>query len=96
MEPELVADLARRFRETFEDKYTDQQWKGAYGVEEMKDNINALYFMMHGEAIATYKLSEEQASGNFYCPPHFWNRDIESQPVPGSWYPWVERKVKAP
>uniref|UniRef100_A0A915K6R6 Uncharacterized protein n=1 Tax=Romanomermis culicivorax TaxID=13658 RepID=A0A915K6R6_ROMCU len=77
MEPELVADLARRFRETFEDKYTDQQWKGAYDIEEMTDNINALYFMMRGEAIATYKF------------------DIEPQPVPCGWYPWVERKVKA-
>uniref|UniRef100_A0A915L8C4 Uncharacterized protein n=1 Tax=Romanomermis culicivorax TaxID=13658 RepID=A0A915L8C4_ROMCU len=27
----------------------------------MTGNINALYFMMRGEAIATYKLSEEQA-----------------------------------
>uniref|UniRef100_A0A915IR15 Uncharacterized protein n=1 Tax=Romanomermis culicivorax TaxID=13658 RepID=A0A915IR15_ROMCU len=80
MEPELVADLARRFRETFEDKYTDQQWKGAYDVKEMTDNINALYFMMRGEAIATYKLLEEQAPGTFYCPPHFSNSDIEPQP----------------
>uniref|UniRef100_A0A915I1Z8 Uncharacterized protein n=1 Tax=Romanomermis culicivorax TaxID=13658 RepID=A0A915I1Z8_ROMCU len=61
MEPELVANLARRFGETFEDKYTDQQWKGAYDVEEITDNINPLYFMMRGEAIATYKLAEEQA-----------------------------------
>uniref|UniRef100_A0A915KXN0 Uncharacterized protein n=1 Tax=Romanomermis culicivorax TaxID=13658 RepID=A0A915KXN0_ROMCU len=94
MEPELVADLARRFREMFEDKYTDQQWKGAYDVEEMTDNIKALYFMMCGEAIATYKLSEKQAPGTFYCPPHFSNSDIEPQPVPRGWYPWVERKVK--
>uniref|UniRef100_A0A915J7X2 Uncharacterized protein n=1 Tax=Romanomermis culicivorax TaxID=13658 RepID=A0A915J7X2_ROMCU len=28
MEPELLADLAMRFWETFEDKYTNQQWKG--------------------------------------------------------------------
>uniref|UniRef100_A0A915K6L1 Uncharacterized protein n=1 Tax=Romanomermis culicivorax TaxID=13658 RepID=A0A915K6L1_ROMCU len=51
--------------------------------------------MMRGEAIATYKLSEEQAPGTFYCPPHFWNSDIEPQPVPRSWYLWLERKVKA-
>uniref|UniRef100_A0A915L6K2 Uncharacterized protein n=1 Tax=Romanomermis culicivorax TaxID=13658 RepID=A0A915L6K2_ROMCU len=95
MEPELVADLVRRFRETFEDKYTDQQWKGAYDVEEMTNNIKALYFMMRGETIATYKLSEEQAPRTFYCPPHFSNSDIEPQPVPSGWYPWVERKVKA-
>uniref|UniRef100_A0A915HUN2 Uncharacterized protein n=1 Tax=Romanomermis culicivorax TaxID=13658 RepID=A0A915HUN2_ROMCU len=95
MEPELVADLAWRFREMFEDKYTDQQWKGAYDIEEMMDNINALYFMMRGEVIATYKLSEEQAPETFYCPPHFSNIDIEPQPVPRRWYPWIERKVKA-
>uniref|UniRef100_A0A915L3I0 Uncharacterized protein n=1 Tax=Romanomermis culicivorax TaxID=13658 RepID=A0A915L3I0_ROMCU len=79
MEPELVADLARRFRETFEDKYTDQQGKGAYEVE----------------AIVTYKLAEEQAPGTFYCPPHFSKTDIEPQLVPCSWYIWIERKVKA-
>uniref|UniRef100_A0A915I160 Uncharacterized protein n=1 Tax=Romanomermis culicivorax TaxID=13658 RepID=A0A915I160_ROMCU len=55
MELELVADVARRFRETFKDKYTDQQWKGTYEVKEITDNINALYFMMLEEAIATYK-----------------------------------------
>uniref|UniRef100_A0A915J6F3 Uncharacterized protein n=1 Tax=Romanomermis culicivorax TaxID=13658 RepID=A0A915J6F3_ROMCU len=71
MEPELVADLARRFRETFEDKYTDQQWKGAYDVEEMTENISALYFMMPGEAVAAYKLSEEQVPKTFYCPRIF-------------------------
>uniref|UniRef100_A0A915I2Y7 Uncharacterized protein n=1 Tax=Romanomermis culicivorax TaxID=13658 RepID=A0A915I2Y7_ROMCU len=66
MELELVADLARRFRETFEDKYTDQQWKGAYKVEEITDNINALYFMMWGEAIVTYKSNDgsRQARGS--------------------------------
>uniref|UniRef100_A0A915L8K3 Uncharacterized protein n=1 Tax=Romanomermis culicivorax TaxID=13658 RepID=A0A915L8K3_ROMCU len=90
MEPELVADLAGRFRETFEDKYRDQQWKGAYDVKEMTDNINPLYFMMHGEAIATYKLHP----GHFIVPPHFSNSDIEPQPVPCGWYPWVERKIK--
>uniref|UniRef100_A0A915I2C8 Uncharacterized protein n=1 Tax=Romanomermis culicivorax TaxID=13658 RepID=A0A915I2C8_ROMCU len=60
----------------------------------MKGNNKALYFMMHGEAIATYKLSEEQAPGTFYGPPHFSNSDIEPQPVPCGWYLWVERKVK--
>uniref|UniRef100_A0A915JS49 Uncharacterized protein n=1 Tax=Romanomermis culicivorax TaxID=13658 RepID=A0A915JS49_ROMCU len=94
MEPELVADLARRFGETFKDKYTHQQWKGAYEVEEMMDNMNALYIMMRVEAIGTYKLAEEQAPGTFYCPPHFSNMDIEPQPVPGGWYSWIERKVK--
>uniref|UniRef100_A0A915IXU2 Uncharacterized protein n=1 Tax=Romanomermis culicivorax TaxID=13658 RepID=A0A915IXU2_ROMCU len=96
MEPELVADLARMFRETFEDKYKDQQWKGAYDMEEMMGNTNALYFMMRGEAIATYNLLEEQAPVTFYCPPHFSNSHIEPQPVPRGWYPWVERKVKTP
>uniref|UniRef100_A0A915JRP0 Uncharacterized protein n=1 Tax=Romanomermis culicivorax TaxID=13658 RepID=A0A915JRP0_ROMCU len=46
------------------------------------DNINALYCMMRGEAIATYKLLEEMAPGTFYCPPHFSNSDIKPQPVP--------------
>uniref|UniRef100_A0A915KWA3 Uncharacterized protein n=1 Tax=Romanomermis culicivorax TaxID=13658 RepID=A0A915KWA3_ROMCU len=95
MELELVVDLARRFREAFEDKYTNQQWKGAYKVEEIRDNVNALYLMMRGEAIATYKLAEELAPGTFYCPPHFSNTDIEPQAVPRGWYPWIERKVKA-
>uniref|UniRef100_A0A915JSK1 3'-5' exonuclease domain-containing protein n=1 Tax=Romanomermis culicivorax TaxID=13658 RepID=A0A915JSK1_ROMCU len=49
LELELVADLAERFRETFEDKYMNEQWKGAYEVEEISDNINPLYFMMRGE-----------------------------------------------
>uniref|UniRef100_A0A915IVX1 Uncharacterized protein n=1 Tax=Romanomermis culicivorax TaxID=13658 RepID=A0A915IVX1_ROMCU len=43
-------------------KYKDQQWKGAYDIEEMTGNNNALYFMMRGEAIATYKLLEEQGN----------------------------------
>uniref|UniRef100_A0A915J8J7 Uncharacterized protein n=1 Tax=Romanomermis culicivorax TaxID=13658 RepID=A0A915J8J7_ROMCU len=89
MEPELVADLAPRFRETFEDRNTDPQWKGAYGVEEMMSNTNTLYFMMRGEAITTYKLSEEMMPGTFHCPPHFSNSDIEPQPVPNGWFPWI-------
>uniref|UniRef100_A0A915HZF9 Uncharacterized protein n=1 Tax=Romanomermis culicivorax TaxID=13658 RepID=A0A915HZF9_ROMCU len=92
MEPELVADLAGRFGETFEDKYTDQQWKEAYQVEEITDNINALYFMMWGETIVTFKLAEKQARVNFICLLHFSNSDIEPQPVPHSWYPSTERK----
>uniref|UniRef100_A0A915L289 Uncharacterized protein n=1 Tax=Romanomermis culicivorax TaxID=13658 RepID=A0A915L289_ROMCU len=48
--------------------------------------------MMRGEAIATYKLSEEMATGTFHCPPHFSNSDIEPQPVPNGW-PWIERKA---
>uniref|UniRef100_A0A915JB57 Uncharacterized protein n=1 Tax=Romanomermis culicivorax TaxID=13658 RepID=A0A915JB57_ROMCU len=72
----------------------EKQWKGAYNVEEITENINALYFMMWREAIATFKLAEKQAPGNFYCPPHFSNSDIESQTVPPGWYPWIERKVK--
>uniref|UniRef100_A0A915KWM5 Uncharacterized protein n=1 Tax=Romanomermis culicivorax TaxID=13658 RepID=A0A915KWM5_ROMCU len=47
-----------------------------------------------GEAIATFKLAEEQAPGNFYCLPNFSNSNIEPQPVPCGWYPWIERKVK--
>uniref|UniRef100_A0A915JXZ0 Uncharacterized protein n=1 Tax=Romanomermis culicivorax TaxID=13658 RepID=A0A915JXZ0_ROMCU len=82
MEPGLVEDLARRFQDTFEDRYTEQQWKGAYKVEEIIDNINTLYIMMRGEAIATYKLAEKQAAETFYCPPHFSNTIIEPQPVP--------------
>uniref|UniRef100_A0A915KN70 Uncharacterized protein n=1 Tax=Romanomermis culicivorax TaxID=13658 RepID=A0A915KN70_ROMCU len=62
----------------------------------MMGNTNALYFMMPGEAITTYKLSEEQAPGTFYCPAHFSNSDIEPQPVLRGWYPWVEIKVKTP
>uniref|UniRef100_A0A915HHK6 Uncharacterized protein n=1 Tax=Romanomermis culicivorax TaxID=13658 RepID=A0A915HHK6_ROMCU len=36
------------------------------------------------------------APGTFCCPPHFSNSNIELQPVPPGWYPWVERKVKTP
>uniref|UniRef100_A0A915HHH3 Uncharacterized protein n=1 Tax=Romanomermis culicivorax TaxID=13658 RepID=A0A915HHH3_ROMCU len=52
--------------------------------------------MMQREVIATFKLVEEQAPGNSYCPPHFSNSDIEPEPVPRSWYPGIERKLKTP
>uniref|UniRef100_A0A915KB63 Uncharacterized protein n=1 Tax=Romanomermis culicivorax TaxID=13658 RepID=A0A915KB63_ROMCU len=50
--------------------------------------------MMRGEGVATFKLAEEQVLGNFHCPPHFLNRDIEPELVPRGWYLWIERKVK--
>uniref|UniRef100_A0A915IHH9 Uncharacterized protein n=1 Tax=Romanomermis culicivorax TaxID=13658 RepID=A0A915IHH9_ROMCU len=58
-----MADLAPRFRETFQNKDRDEEWKGAYETKEISDNTSALYFMMRGEAVATFKLAEEQGSG---------------------------------
>uniref|UniRef100_A0A915L6T1 Uncharacterized protein n=1 Tax=Romanomermis culicivorax TaxID=13658 RepID=A0A915L6T1_ROMCU len=96
LEPELIANLAQKFPETFENKNRDDEWKGAYKTNKISDNTSALYFMMRGEAVATFKLAEEQAPHNFHCPPHFSNSYIEFEPVPQGWYPWIERKVKTP
>uniref|UniRef100_A0A915HIJ5 Uncharacterized protein n=1 Tax=Romanomermis culicivorax TaxID=13658 RepID=A0A915HIJ5_ROMCU len=74
IQSELIADLARKFKETLEKK-------------ERKEE---------GEAIATYKLAEEQTSINFYCPPNFSNCEAENEAVPRGQYPWIERKVKMP
>uniref|UniRef100_A0A915KZB5 Uncharacterized protein n=1 Tax=Romanomermis culicivorax TaxID=13658 RepID=A0A915KZB5_ROMCU len=96
IELELIADLARRFRETFENKDREGEWKGVYETKEISGNTSALYLMMRGEAVATFKLAEEQAPRNFHCLPLLSNSDIEPEPMPRGWYPWIERKVKTP
>uniref|UniRef100_A0A915JL47 Uncharacterized protein n=1 Tax=Romanomermis culicivorax TaxID=13658 RepID=A0A915JL47_ROMCU len=58
--------------------------------------MSALDFMMRDEAISTYKITEEQVSEEFYCPPNISNSDAQLEPVPRRWYPWIERKLKTP
>uniref|UniRef100_A0A915KS69 Uncharacterized protein n=1 Tax=Romanomermis culicivorax TaxID=13658 RepID=A0A915KS69_ROMCU len=67
------------------------------GVRDRGNNRQHQHIVLHdgGEAIRTYKLAEEQDPGTFYCLPHFSNTNIQPQPVPHGWYPWIERKVKA-
>uniref|UniRef100_A0A915HNJ2 Uncharacterized protein n=1 Tax=Romanomermis culicivorax TaxID=13658 RepID=A0A915HNJ2_ROMCU len=41
IEPKLIADLAQRFRENFENEDRDEEWKGAYDTREISDNTSA-------------------------------------------------------
>uniref|UniRef100_A0A915K237 Uncharacterized protein n=1 Tax=Romanomermis culicivorax TaxID=13658 RepID=A0A915K237_ROMCU len=92
----MIANLAKRFPETFENKQKEEDWKEAYETQEICNNTSALYFMMRGEATATHKLAEEQASGDFFCPPNISNCDAEIKPLPRGWYMWIDKKVKTP